>query len=99
MGQWKKRKKKERKAKQHKGLRVKRLLWKTFWAARGQERENGRKRARFFKAVAEPHHFFAPLFCPDFRGGIWKERASTCGAFHNLLFVANTFYTPRTIFY
>jgi len=37
-------------------------LWKTFLAARGRKGKNGRKRARFFKAVAEPHHFFYPLF-------------------------------------
>jgi len=38
-------------------------LWTTFLALRGRKGINGRKRAGFFKAVAEPHQFFAPLFC------------------------------------
>jgi hypothetical protein len=33
-----------------------------FFGLKGQEREKRKKRTRFFKAVAEPPHFFAPFF-------------------------------------
>jgi hypothetical protein len=52
-----------------------------FFGAKGQEQEYGRKRARFFKAVAEPHHFFSPLFFAAKQRENEKEKPRLAGLF------------------
>lgn len=52
-----------------------------FFGLQGQEWENGRQRARFFKAVAKPHHFFAPFFLLRSSERMKKEKPRLVGLF------------------